>query len=471
MKTRTRIGSLVFLWLGLLCVAALLSACGGSSSVDGQRFSTRPAGQSGAGQLPAGLLGSLPAVPMDSGPALRGASVLQTLTLTGSQTSQRSAGAINDGTNLSLVSSAAGIEYGLYEFTPPAGTLQAVVFTMDVANPGSAWLAIANYDKLAWEFRGPYPTLAGVKGFVNLSSADYVSPGGKVFVLALSFDSTTTTVTQVQLTVDDGITPSFTVGGTVTNSAGSVALPNVMLSLQPGGHVTQSGADGSFSFEDIEAGNYTMTPSLNGFTFAPPSRDITVTNADVSGQNFVGTQQAGGPPFTVSGKIMNGDTPLAGVTVVVPFEQLDTVTDAQGNYSFVIDQEITDFRVVPLLSGFGFDPPKAFLVGDHDQTQDFTATAYTIPDTVSYATHMKPLVFEQVCMNCHNSAYTGAERHGAPSDVNWDTYNGTTTLKKDHGTERAQSGTMPPFGFHATINLTDSQKALFQKWKDGGYQP
>ncbi|MCC7478777.1 hypothetical protein IT575_10010 [bacterium] len=459
-------------------LAAALSACAGrpeSGSLenlrqtDARQTDARPSDARPGSQPPlAAMLRGLPPIPMDSA---RGATVLQTLTLTGSQASPRSAGAVNDGSNLSLVAPAGGFEYGMFEFTPPAGTLQALVFTMDVSSPGSAWIAIANYERLAWDFKGPYPTLAGAKAFLNLNNGNYKSPGGRVYGLALAYDSTTASVQQVQLTVDDGQTPSFTVSGTVTNSAGSVALPGVNLSLQPGGHVAQSGIDGSFSFEDIEAGDYTLTPSLTGFTFAPPNRDVTVSNADVSGQNFVGTLQGGGPPFTISGKIMDGDTPLAGVTVMVPFEQLDTVTDAQGNYSFEILNEIEDFRVVPLLSGFSFDPPKAFLTGDHDQTQDFTATAYTIPDTVSYATHMKPLVFEPVCMNCHNSAYTGAERHGAHPDVNWDTYGGTDLTFKQHGNSRAQSGSMPPFGFHATINLTDSQKALFQKWEDGAFQP
>jgi len=89
-------------------------------------------------------------------------------------------------------------------------------------------------------------------------------------------------------------------------------------------------------------------------------------------------------------------------------------------------------------------------------------------DAVHYTTDMRPQVFEPVCMNCHDSAKTGIDRHGAPSSVNWDTYAAASTGDQpNHGNNRAQAGTMPPVS--SGLSLTPAQKALFQQWIDDGW--
>jgi len=89
-------------------------------------------------------------------------------------------------------------------------------------------------------------------------------------------------------------------------------------------------------------------------------------------------------------------------------------------------------------------------------------------DAVRYTTDMLPQVFEPVCMNCHDSAKTGVDRHGAPTSVNWDTYAAATTGDQpNHGNNRAQAGTMPPVS--SGLSLTQAQKDLFQQWIDDGW--
>ena len=61
------------------------------------------------------------------------------------------------------------------------------------------------------------------------------------------------------------------------------------------------------------------------------------------------------------------------------------------------------------------------------------------------------------CLRCHNSALTGAARHDAPTDLNFDTLAGVKAASKDIDTEAAASATitnesMPPDGEKPTVD-------------------
>ena len=53
---------------------------------------------------------------------------------------------------------------------------------------------------------------------------------------------------------------------------------------------TDTAFDGSYNFTNLTDGACTVTPSLDGYAFIPPSRLITVAGADVSGQDFSAVQ-------------------------------------------------------------------------------------------------------------------------------------------------------------------------------------
>ena len=84
--------------------------------------------------------------------------------------------------------------------------------------------------------------------------------------------------------------PFHTISGQVTeNGAG---LPGVTVTLsgsQPGIRTTDS--NGNYSFELIIGGNYTVTPSAVGFTFAPPSQIFNGLNTNQTA-NFAATRQS-----------------------------------------------------------------------------------------------------------------------------------------------------------------------------------
>jgi hypothetical protein len=72
---------------------------------------------------------------------------------------------------------------------------------------------------------------------------------------------------------------SGTVSGAVTAGA-TVALAGASSAT------ATTGAGGAYSFSGLQDGAYTLTPSLSGYTFSPPSTQVTVSGRDVAAINF-----------------------------------------------------------------------------------------------------------------------------------------------------------------------------------------
>ena len=92
--------------------------------------------------------------------------------------------------------------------------------------------------------------------------------------------------------------------------------------------------NGNYEFVNLPPGAYTLTPINNALDFSPPSRMVIITNADITGLDFVGTFV----PFSISGHVKdNNGNPLVGFSMFVgsPGSQGNQVfTDANGFYAF-----------------------------------------------------------------------------------------------------------------------------------------
>lgn len=135
-------------------------------------------------------------------------------------------------------------------------------------------------------------------------------------------------------------------GRTTLSSSSGVSVPDVTVSLSgaSGTTWTRTDASGSFTLRAYQAGSYSLTPSLplpqsdSCLSFAPASRDIDVSTADIFDQNFIATETAS--CFAVSGRITASNNPTygqPGVTVALADAQgheMNAVTDASGAYSF-----------------------------------------------------------------------------------------------------------------------------------------
>ena len=173
---------------------------------------------------------------------------------------------------------------------------------------------------------------------------------------------------------------TFSISGTITNSAGGGPLAGVTVTLTGAASATTTtDASGNYSFTGLANGTYTVTPTFAGFTFAPTSRNVVISNANVTGQNFVGTAV---PTFSVSGRVILGGIGLirglSGVTITLAGGAITrtATTDANGNYT-VTGVPNGTYTVTPTRAGFVFTPAsRNVTVNNANVTlQNFTATA------------------------------------------------------------------------------------------------
>lgn len=113
---------------------------------------------------------------------------------------------------------------------------------------------------------------------------------------------------------------THTISGKVTNFTGS-ALQGVTITLTGSGSTsTITDWNGNYNFTGAQNGSYTITPSTANYTFNPPNRPVTVNNADVTGQDFVGSATSNVLEGTWKGYEVNGET---GWTMTFSGSQVD----------------------------------------------------------------------------------------------------------------------------------------------------
>jgi len=94
---------------------------------------------------------------------------------------------------------------------------------------------------------------------------------GSAYVFTVTFTSSTGT--------------TYSISGTITS--GGSGLAGVVVSA--GGYSATTLSDGSYTISGVPNGSYTVTPSKSGYTFTPASTTATVSNANITGQNFIAT--------------------------------------------------------------------------------------------------------------------------------------------------------------------------------------
>jgi hypothetical protein len=78
---------------------------------------------------------------------------------------------------------------------------------------------------------------------------------------------------------------TYSISGTVTGNVQAGVKITLGGDTQKGTTVTAK--DGTYIFENlVDGGNYTVTPSLSGYTFTPTSTDVTISGANVADTNF-----------------------------------------------------------------------------------------------------------------------------------------------------------------------------------------
>jgi subtilisin family serine protease len=110
---------------------------------------------------------------------------------------------------------------------------------------------------------------------------------------------------------------AYTISGRVANSS-NASIAGVTLTMTgAAGASVQTNTSGNYSFTNVAAGTYTITPSRPGYTFSPASQTLSVTNANLV-SNFTAV------PLIPALLIEEGSTTRAAA--------LDSVTQVRGPF-------------------------------------------------------------------------------------------------------------------------------------------
>ena len=144
---------------------------------------------------------------------------------------------------------------------------------------------------------------------------------------------------------------TYSLSGQVLDDTGT-PLSGVLISSD-GGFTTTTGLDGSYLFPELLSGSYILTPTLDGYTFTPASRTVSLP-PDAVDQDFVGELVI----YSLSGQVLDDiGSPLAGV-LVYTHDNLTATTGLDGSY-IIEGAAPGTYTLTAGLDGYVFTPPPA----------------------------------------------------------------------------------------------------------------
>ena len=161
-----------------------------------------------------------------------------------------------------------------------------------------------------------------------------------------------------------GAAGTYSISGTVTESGGGPLAGVTMTLSGDASGTTTTDASGNYSFTGLPNGNYTVTPSMSGYSFTPASRDVTISGADVAGVDFEGTPSGSGPDLLVT-QLSAPSSATAGGSIYVnnsitnqgdqtaPSSKAGFYLSSDNNPSIGPDDVLLGSRDVPVTDGGG----------------------------------------------------------------------------------------------------------------------
>ena len=214
---------------------------------------------------------------------------------------------------------------------------------------------------------------SGNYSFTGLANGSYTVTPSKTGY-AFNPVSSAVTVSGANVTAQNFTATAAATTYSISGAVSGAATSGVTITL--GGSSSGSvitGAGGTYSFSGLVAGNYTLTPSLSGYTFAPTSITITALAANSTGNNFTAT--AIPVAHTISGNVSGAGG--SGVTITVTGTASATATtDGSGNYT-VTGLYDGNYTLTPSKTGYTFNPTSTSvtLAGANLSGKNFTGVA------------------------------------------------------------------------------------------------
>lgn len=238
--------------------------------------------------------------------------------------------------------------------TITGSVLQNVLVTLSGAGSATTLTNASGNYSFSGLTNGGYTATPSLAGYSFSPTSNVVTVNG----------ANTTIANFVATTVP---TPTYSISGTLSGAVISGATINLTGAATIS---TTTDASGNYNFTGLMNGNYTITPSMSGYTFNPTNTAASLSGASITSTNFSATANAA-PTYTLSGTV----TGAASSSVLITLSgavNATTLTNASGNYSFT---GITNgqYTITPSLGGYSFSPLSVTTSGS--SVQNFTSVA------------------------------------------------------------------------------------------------
>jgi hypothetical protein len=216
-----------------------------------------------------------------------------------------------------------------------------------------------------------------------------------------------------------GTVNRYRIAGRIADANGS-AITGINIALTGGmTALVTTDANGDFEFPDLSPfERYTVTPTLEDYTFQPTSWTIDELMEDQSG-NIVAIHDT----HAIQGRVTKSDgSSIAGVTVTLSGTGADaTTTDAGGNYSFVGLDAGGDYTIALSRAHYSFTPAnRTWSDLGANQTGNFTGDLvnYEISGLVTFNGSPLPAIAFTIngSENATMTATDGSYSHMAPAE-------------------------------------------------------
>lgn len=138
--------------------------------------------------------------------------------------------------------------------------------------------------------------------------------------------------------------------GTVTDFATGDPVGNANVRLNPGGETTLTGSDGSYQFNDVANGNYSLSLSKNGYVDLDDDYVIEIENGNSVHRDLRLKQEVFG---AISGTVVDLETgePIAGALVTLSPDGMNIYTGDDGRFEF-LDLDARQYTVTAQKTGY-----------------------------------------------------------------------------------------------------------------------
>ena len=183
---------------------------------------------------------------------------------------------------------------------------------------------------------------SGNFSFASLAAGSYtVAPtqAGYIYIPVSRVETiTTASITDVTFAATAATAATYTVSGTVSGSV-VAGVTMTLNGTNVGSALTDAG--GNYSFAGLASGTYTLTATLNGYSFSAP-RIVALGTTDSTGNNFTaGAQPSDGIEFTAA-------STLPQATVGVPYSGTVVQTISGGTAPYHYQAGLLDDGTPPL---------------------------------------------------------------------------------------------------------------------------